>query len=233
MRLSRHAGFTLVQLMISMLLGSIVILGASQLYAGIVTSGANARANITLTHQVRTLFFTLSSDVRRSGYWNPDLGTAALWNNPFTLPENDLRTGNMPDNPPESCLLYSYDLTNNGVVDDGSVDPTITDRFGFRLHNSSVESFAGGTFSCDDGAWTSVTGPEIEVSELSFAVSQTCLNIQDNTASNCPCTAGSTCQYLRAVDIEITANWTGSPKDEVTIGGSVNVRNDKFDLLVN
>ncbi|MEP1472586.1 MAG: prepilin-type N-terminal cleavage/methylation domain-containing protein [Halieaceae bacterium] len=232
MRLTRQSGFTLVQLMISMVLGSIVILGASQLYAGIVTSGANARANITLTHQVRTLFFTLSSDLRRSGYWEPDLSTAALWNNPFTSPENDLRTGKLTDSPANSCVLYSYDVTTNGVVDDGSVDPTITDRFGFRLNEASVQSFSGGTFSCDEGDWTTVTGPEIQVSELSFVINQTCLNIQNNTTSSCPCAAGSTCQTLRAVDLEITANWASSPDDEVTIGGSVHIRNDKFELLV-
>jgi hypothetical protein len=193
------------------------------LYLSAVESSKHLHDTSLVTQEVRALRSVLVSDIRRAGYWawDPVSGPGAIWNNPFASGSNDIAISAATGEPADSCILYSYDLDKDGLLDAG-------ENFGFRLVGGTVQAYDSGTLSCTDGTWTDLTSPELNVSTLSFALTETCLDVIAETPEACPCDTGDACQHIRSVDMSLTAQLALDPTIAHSLTDSIHVRNDKF-----
>jgi hypothetical protein len=186
-----------------------------------------------LTDEFRAIGNMITRDLRRSGYWGANLGTDEIWNNPFTVTaETDLLVHQMSGEADHSCVLFSYDLDHNGSPGDLETPPGTQERFGFRLNNQSLETFTGGTWSCNDGNWKPLSTPGVLISTLDFTLNATCINVDTELEEACPCSSGASCQHLRRVDFTLSGQLESDPDVTESLFESINIRNDKFVLAV-
>ncbi len=250
-------GFTLTELMIAIALGmsviSSVLLGYLATYSGSISTLANSK----LHQEMSALMNLMVEDIRRAGYNSSLLVSPA--NNAFAVKPNTTlevfptmtsvnpaaATGN------GECIVYSYDRFENGIVDDGSVNPA--ELFGFRLNGDVVEMRSDGdpanAPTCNGvGEWTTLTDPSfIEITNLDFSlVTSACLNTREpndfdddldgpkDNAEEEDCydaplpvaNSGNITVETRQVDITLTANLANDSFVNLTIIHSVRVRND-------
>jgi len=202
----KMSGFTLVELMISLVLGTIVISGLISVYVSTVTSSNDTLAMSKLSQQTSALMNIITSDVRRAGYWGQ--GAMSLDNyinrdpaiNPFStssvsalalidnIAGNNIIAGN--SNSVGDCLVYTYDADDDGILDN-------EDIVGFRISGIKAQMKRLGNNgdarhdSCVSGTWEDLTDSEvISVDALEFTLENSvCLNTRepdgiDNDAAN-------------------------------------------------
>jgi prepilin peptidase dependent protein B len=250
-------GFTLTELMIAIALGmsviSSVLLGYLATYSGSVSTLANSK----LRQEMSALMNLMVEDIRRAGY-NADLLLSPA-NNVFNVRPNttlEVFPTMASINPGAetgsgSCIVYAYDRFENGIVDDGTLNPP--ELFGFRLNGTVVEMRTDGdpanAPSCSGvGEWTALTDNSfIEVTDLGFSLAtSSCLNtrepnafdddndLTDDNAEEADCylaplpvaNSGDITVETRQVDITLTANLANDPFVNLTIEQTVRVRND-------
>lgn len=232
---SRQSGFSLVELMISIVISLIVVLGGINLYLAIVDSAKHTYERNRLTEELRALTTIISRDLRRAGFWEANMGTDDLWTNPFTVTgDTDLTVSNKSGEAANSCVLYAYDTDLDGLVaDTGSGGDN--EYFGIRLNSNGAEVQADDSaFTCNEGTWTRLTSPELNLSKLEFILNQSCIEIDlavvNPTPQTCPCTSGESCQYIRSVDLDIEGSLTSTTTKSEEIFETITIRNDKFVL---
>lgn len=229
----RQAGFSLIELLISLVISMVVVLGTTNLYIAIVQNTKSVNERNRLTDEVRAVTGTLARDLRRAGYWEANMGVDDIWDNPFTASgTTDLSLSKFTGEADDSCVLYSYDLNTDGLVGDPNDPSDRSERYGFRLNDMAIEVFRDGNYACDDGTWEEVTTPEVSITQFAFALAEDCFDITTETAATCPCTSGNACQHIRRVDISLQAELTNNSNVTEFFSESVKVRNDKFVLSV-
>jgi prepilin peptidase dependent protein B len=187
-----QSGLTLIELLISMLLGVVLLAAASSV---LLTNLATSSASVTssrLNEELMTLMSVMVQDIRRAGY----SGDAGIVTDPT---QNDLNiVGETalaiqpsiadPDSDDAtlgSCILYTYDANGDGLLDD-------QDIVGFRLDDDRgvVQMRQQGDVAantehdtCDnaDDTWLDLTdGNLIRVTALTFnSAASACLNARE------------------------------------------------------
>lgn len=226
-------GFTLTELLIGSTLGLIVLAGALRLYQGnAMATAANLRLT-RLNYEARELLGHIATEARRSGYWAATPGVQAPADNPFMRPARDLRISQHASEPPDSCLLYSYDLNADRRVGIGSLATAGPDTsranmelFGFRLSRSRLQQRLGGRhYGCDNGRWQSLTGSDTRVTRLRFRMHRDCLNLQ--RLGNA-CRRGEPAQLVRSLEVQLAAEARSDPDVSVTLSTRVRLPNDRL-----
>jgi prepilin peptidase dependent protein B len=189
-----QAGLTLIELMISIVLGLLILAAATTMTVKSMVINADTLASARLNQDVDSVTQVMVNDIRRAGFTG---GTF------FYADNEDLNIVS------SSCILYAYDANEDGVRDDD-------EKFGFRLVNSEVEMrttcSAGDTCAtdCTTGTWVSLTDNAFTtISNLAFtSEGSKCIAITDtanvvansntnnywvttSAASQFPCTATS------------------------------------------
>ncbi len=166
---NRNRGFTLIELMVSLVLGLIVVGGVMGVFMSTYQANAQNIKSVRLNEEMRAVMSLMTRDIRRAGVrdlaWQPSLlGTPNLFANNvnWVVSRYD---GTVPTN---SCVLFAYDSNGNDVI-----DPTL-DRIGYRLRKEgalqSVEMRRNNT-ACNGANWEKVTDENImNVLDLDFAV---------------------------------------------------------------
>lgn len=178
-RVARQSGMTLTGLMIGMTLGTLVLSGISTLYLLSVQGSTDTLRAIRLNQELRSVIELMQQDIRRAGYWAA-AHTEDPAENPFQSEiaaiNNDLSIGAALGEPDASCLVYSYDLNDNGAIgvcdgcalseapfDAAPYDQSNVEMFGFRLRNGAVQMRARRAnqseiaFDCRSGWWEAIT----------------------------------------------------------------------------
>ncbi len=241
-------GFTLTELMISIMLGmsviSSVLIGYLATYSGSVSTLASSKLSLEMT----TLMNVMIEDIRRAGYNGNSVGAVAT-SNPFSQFNNTAlevfdRATNAQSLISGNCIVYSYD--RNGL---GDVTPS--ELFGFRLNGDTVEMRQNGDVAdadtCGvDADWEELTDPAfMDVGQLTFDISPSaCLNtsepdgqedggnggtIDDLPEFNCNTTTPDTGDFTvdtREVLITLSASLTEDSFVLMTMTQRVRVRND-------
>lgn len=230
---TRQQGFSLIELLISLVISMVVVMGTINLYIAIVQNTKTVNERNRLTDEVRAVGGSLVRDLRRAGYWEATMGVDDVWDNPFTATgSTDLAIGKFTGETDDSCVLYSYDLNTDGLVGDPN-DPG-SERFGFRLKDSAIEVFRDGNYSCADGTWAAVTTPEVSITKFELTLEETCFDfsnvaaVPDPNAISCPCTSGHPCQYIRRVEVVMDTELSNDAEISEKFRESVKLRNDKF-----
>ena len=158
-------GISLTELMVSLSIGVLLMLGLTTFMSGTTSSNASSIKTIQFNQELRAAMTLMVRDIRRSGYWgSPNYTTGALsgvgygtgYSNPFSS----------LDNSTAGCILYRYDKNGNGTLENG-------EYFGFQLSGTGIQMLTDGTNSSACGGstgWTPLTNTKnLKIVDLSFS----------------------------------------------------------------
>lgn len=246
-------GLTLIELMISLAIGQLLTGAMIILYVTSVKGNVDNLRMSTLNQDMNAMLRLISSDVRRAGFWAAVPGTDDLTVNPFMSDANDLLVSEKTGEATNSCVIYSYDLDKDKLVDVGVTatsapydaapyDTGNVEQFGFRINGTSMQMRTGlasaseSSFTCNNGAWTTITDSKTEITALAFSETIQYLNVTNGMAcspatTNC-CTTGQACQLIRGVNINITGRLTTDTSVVKTVSSLARIRNDKYVVVL-
>jgi len=226
----KNTGFTLIEIMISLVLGLIVIGGAISIYISTIRGSTDVTNSARLNYDLDSVMQLMVNDIRRAGYWGGGIADSNAINsttnigNPFTLGSANIQL------PSSSCILYAYDFDDDTVLDINGAAGTLGDTnefFGFKLEDGAIKirSSKIADNDCVGDGWESITVSDmIEITHLQFsslaigaqaavanvhpalsALSSTtrCLNNtpSPNTSFNTTCTLANTAGNIVANDL--------------------------------
>lgn len=203
--IARQRGMGLVELMISITLGLLIVSGVASMFIGTARSNIDLLVGVNLEHELHTISDMMLRDLRRAGgHGRPELlATGAA--NPFTLGTPSAYGAETAN----SCIEFSYDLDQDGVLDTGAGD----ERFGFRLRDQAVQVRRSGVACAIGGNWETMTdSARIRITALNFAVSQATANAM----------------RVRSVRVTLTGQSAADADITRTITREVRVRNDAY-----
>jgi type IV pilus assembly protein PilW len=208
----KQTGATLIELLISIVIGLIITASLLGMYLTSTTNSGQILKTSKLNQELTTLMTVMVNDIRRAGYWlSDDIQQSS--NNPFNQEDTKLTVTN-------SCITYAYNANANNTLD-------ATDLFGFRLNEEDdvvqmrqIGSTAAVNDCTDtDSTWIPLTDKNyIRVTELSFGLtpSDTIL--------------GSVTLETNMVSIRLTGSLVSDPSTLMTLEQNVRVRNDRVKI---
>ncbi len=160
---NKQKGFSLIELMISMVIGLIIMAAVLTMFISMVGSNNDNLKSIRLNQDLRATMGLITRGLRRAGgNRNAAVNSATT---PATNPFDDIQvfTGSVEDTDADgdgvrtgNCVVFSYD------ADDGS-----NELYGYQLATNAVESRTGGTI-CGN-SWEDVTDSSlITITNLDF-----------------------------------------------------------------
>ena len=163
----RQAGASLVELMVGLVVGLVVVLGALAMYVGASKTGRDTVLTNRYNQDLRAVMDIMVSDLRRAGY----SGGPATNTNIFTAAATDVRIVGAD----RDCILFAYDTTWRGAAASAGVVDTGLDFSGFRLNNGVVEALRStgmtstNQATCDGLGWEPLNDSRvIVVTDLQF-----------------------------------------------------------------
>lgn len=228
-------GITLVELMIAGTIGLIAVSAATSIYQATATQTLHQLETLHLQSTAQGILELMSADIRRSGFWRVIPGKDKLKNNPFQSSGNDIRTGAVSGEPPDSCVIFSYDQDKDGKVGVGkcsakgcqpNTDADNVEQFGFRLKKQTVQMrYAGKELGCKNGYWQALTDNSITVTDFKITLKQACLNLANEHE---PCSSEIDRLIVRTAEINLSAHNARRKGIRVDLKRLVNIRNDRF-----
>jgi len=199
---SENLGFTLIEVLISLLLGSLLLTMVISLYVTNVSAGGKAIKFSRLRTDLQSLIGVMEEDIRRAGYGGSE----------FMVGVGKSKVVDTINSSTEKCIVYSYNF-------DGAATVTSSHFIGFRYSvdqqsvqfGRHVDIQAINCFS--SGRWENLTDPNfLKVTELSFVESIT---------SNAQAT-------MRTVDIHVAGELLTNSDYNHQVRTRVQVRNLEF-----
>lgn len=197
--LIKKRGFSLVELLIALLLGSLLLAMIIGLYVTSVATGASSLKYSRLRTDLQAIVSIVETDIRRAGYGGK----------PFMVGEQGNKVVDSINSTTQNCLIYYYDHDLNGVI-------TSSDKMGFRFvaakneiqFGSNVSPLANECYS--SGNW-------VALSDKQF-IKITALDFSESIVSSASATA-------RSVAINITGELAADSQYTHVITTKVQVRN--------
>ena len=229
------SGFTFVELMVASTLALIALTAVLALYSSTVRHSTLQLQNADLHQQSTAVIHRIHSELKRAGYWSFDPTLSLPQDNPFQSKENHLRISTYKEEPENSCVLYSYDLDQDGLVGVGRCtskpcpaqqDADNVEQFGYRLKSGRIQSRSGGRrFDCNSGYWQSITDSTVEFTQLAFTLAERCISL---SAKSPRCNTSFEQLIQRAVGISLQARTPDSSDNTVSLYHLVSIRNDRL-----
>jgi len=219
---SKHRGFSLIELMISLVIGLIIIAAGITIFVNTATTDFYQLKVTRLNQELRSTMNLMSRDIRRVGYIGPN-GLAGIigtgdWN-PFISPDNGANflfvledVNNADSNAATSdCIVFALDQNSNGS-DDGN-----NERFGYRFANNTVQMRPNNGADCEANGWEAITDDNtIRITSLTFTPRSQRTGNDDNL-------------ILCSIDISLTGQLISDTSVNRTVNQSVKLRNDIYD----
>lgn len=224
----KQLGFTLIEVIVTIGISSIVMLGAIAIYVNTVKDNVSILDQIKLNYSLQNSLNLMVSHIRRAGYWSD--AQSQIFNpaisNPFmsassVASENTVITvynsGSVSST--GNCILFAYNLSASSTLP--SIGSTPDDRFGFRLNNGVIQyRVPSADFTCtgSSASWEDITDPnKVFVDSLSFTEDDNQINI------------GSGNYYtVKSIDIQISAHLTNNSSISLTISQKANTETGIF-----
>ena len=236
--IQHQRGLSLVELLVGIVIGMIVLVGATQLFVNHIGNNRQLVLETRVNQELRAAADLIARDIRRSGYWGN--ATAAVIATPTTAPASSPYGAMTPTGTAaSSSITYNYSQgTENNALDS-------SEQFGFRLTNSGVLQYLQGGTNwqdiSDSSALTvntfSVTPVERCVAQQQYCTggsSSTCSSCTLDATTGCPtdptATACTTCPFFRVRRFNIVLQGTSTADSKVVrrLEESVRVRNDQL-----
>ena len=201
-------GFTLVEMMISITLGSVLILAVTSVFSNTLTINRKSLQFSQLNEEIQGAMTLMVRDMRRIGYWaNASTSVTDPTGNAKTFANSVDTSVVYGSEAANSCITYAYDLDDDGTLDTGT--GINNENMGFRLNASQLEKRADG-LACSAAGWTVLTDSDFStVDALSFSVTS---NTSNNVTS-------------RIITITLTMSLVQNTAITRTLVESVAVRN--------
>ncbi|MDD1622202.1 MAG: prepilin-type N-terminal cleavage/methylation domain-containing protein [Methylococcaceae bacterium] len=217
--MKKQSGFTLIELMISLLVGLIIVAAAITIYIATVKGSSDTIKSARLNHDLESVMSLMVNDIRRAGYWGGAGVTSDAKRNPFT----NTATANI-QLPSSSCILYTYDANGSGALTptNQADDIDANEYYGFRLVGTTIRMRTSGTTTadCADGNWQEeIAGNQISITSLKFNFGPIDVNLSGNVSdpvdlqipSRClnvnTTTKYDLCETSPPCDMPLTANY--------------------------
>jgi prepilin peptidase dependent protein B len=236
--MKKQNGYTLIELMIATAIGLVVVGATISIYITAVGSSSNTIKSARLNHDLEAVMALMINDIKRAGYWNGAVVGADSRNNPFTAAATNINI------PISTCILYSYDADNDGIVD-------ADEYYGFYRTNNTLNMRRTATTTnsadCSDWTWESfIDNNLITITTLQFSfvpvtglpATSRCLNVTTDTvtdaaacatdATNCTATTPCNIAEKRVVNIRLSGELKNDPTVTKTLNGTVEVRNSRL-----
>ncbi|MDD5267265.1 MAG: prepilin-type N-terminal cleavage/methylation domain-containing protein [Methylococcales bacterium] len=210
-----EAGFTLIELMISIVIGLIVLSAVISMFVTMIKSDNDNLKSIRLNQQLRAAMSLITRDIRRAGF--DGLGaTRAAGSYPFSTPLSRLTIGNNDHGNANSCVGFAYDEDKDGI-DDGNAE-----RYGYRWDSvdGAIEIRKSG-IACTVGGWENLTDETlIELFPETIAgVTHPGLEFVETFVIEA-------CMYIRQIEITIRGRLRKDNTVARTISEIVKIRNE-------
>ena len=138
----------LIEFLIASALGTGFLLSVTTGIAALKHHLNLSQHQVLITNELRLIRATLSMQLKRAGFYHASPYTHL--NNTTLSPA--ITTSHHPAESAHSCILFSYDKNQNGVIDTSSG----SEQAGFRLRDGSVEYRMAGR-TCDQSGWHDLT----------------------------------------------------------------------------
>ncbi|WP_434340278.1 prepilin-type N-terminal cleavage/methylation domain-containing protein [Motilimonas cestriensis] len=227
MYLKKQHGFSLVELMISLVLGTLVIAMISSLYVSGVVNNINSIKYSRMKTDLQAVMHLMESDIRRAGFRGDTIsyamGTVSGANNFMWEEDATITIGGVVsaasagvatkifahNSVPDSCIVFMYDFNKTGGI------PEAEERFGYRLKDNAVQlghSIDANPADCtSSGTWEKITDPNlITIKSLKFT----------------PRTIDSDRTRMRLIKIDLTGEVSIAQKTATeTMSSEIQIRN--------
>jgi type II secretory pathway component PulJ len=234
--------------MVGMTVGALVLTGLSSVYLLSVRGAAENMRIVRLNQELRALMEVMSREIRRAGYWKAPAGADPA-DNPFQADRTvvtDIQISAATGEPSASCITFTYDANDNGLVgvcsqcapsgvfSGAPYDRTNVEMFGFRLRDGAVQmrrqlgSAGESTFGCNSGRWEALTSGEVQITQVVFAMTARGHNLDAAPTASAPCVAGGLCQQVRVIEIRLTGTLATDASVSQNLTSKISVRNDRY-----
>ena len=157
----KESGLTLVELTISLLISTSLILFATSSAIHIGEGLSHIKQQALLKNELRLLMQTVSIQLKRAGFIALPFNDVVN-NNPQLVPP--ILISHHPTSPNSSCVLFAYDKNSDGQI----TTQLPAEHLGFRLHKNALE-YRVDKKNCDQGGWHDMNNTkEIVVSKFSI-----------------------------------------------------------------
>ncbi len=231
--LKSQRGVSLVELMISMLLGLTVISTLITLFANSVATNRSTLQTTRLHQEMRSIMELISSDLRRAGYFRDAHCTLAARNlSEIAAEDSRCAEGANQENPfalieigrhlePSDCILFSYDYENGATpaTPDGVLQRS--EHYGYRYDiNLNGSGFVARRFAgagCAAGGWRRLSNPLMSnITQLSF----------DASDSRTVATANGVLS-IRIITITLSGQLVDDPSVSTTLKNTTHITNHR------
>lgn len=200
-RHARHAhhGFSLVELLIALLLGSVLLAMVIGLYVTGVSTGAKSLKYSRLRTDLQSMIAMIETDIRRAGYGGNDYLVGASGNKSIDI------------NNSKDCIVYYYNH-------DSSVGLDSSNQMAFSFKSNAIKFKTGvgqvaNTVCAETAGWTGVSDDQF--------ITITNLTLTESITSSASAT-------MRSVKIELTGELASDSNYNHSIATRVQVRNLEF-----
>lgn len=139
------SGFTLLEMLISIALSGLIIIGCSSFYTHLQTNIMQYYRRVRLEQNVKHALIGLSKDIRRAGF---------IANDP-----QKMKTKAIEINQQQNCIIIRYDSEIRHDWIYNSADIKNSDVFTYRYHKNNLE-YRTGAIDCQDGTnWEKLFDP--------------------------------------------------------------------------
>lgn len=214
----KQSGFSLVEIVISMSIGSVLVAGVTSVYVDTIKNTSDNISSIRLEQDLQAIVQMVSQEMRRAGFDGDSV------NGGDTNFDVNLET--------TSCISYNYDMgdTPNGTLD-------ANEKFAFRLVDDAIQ-FGTSATNCNDAdaTWASINNiNNVKITSFTLNLLELCVNLKDN--SNCNQTnppvnnpyvapvSGDTLVKKYQLELDITGVSTNSSSSK-TISTKIRLLND-------
>ncbi|MBM7456926.1 type IV pilus assembly protein PilW [Oceanisphaera litoralis] len=220
MQLKKCRGFSIVELMVSMVAGLVVVAGAISLFTSVIVSGNTTLMLSRLNQDVQVITDMLARDIQRAGY-HPSAAQDMASGTPSSSAKStkyqfsttaDLYTASGATAP--GCIRIKY-----WDPDPASGAGSVVRVYGYDTANKLLKvstsytepgSGALGSGDCSGGSKL-VSETEVQIDSLSFAL-----------------VSGSGATGMRAIDLAISASHATRPALSMSLQRQVKLRNDGY-----
>lgn len=251
--MKKQTGFTLIELMISLVVGLIIVAATISIYVATTKSSSDTIKAARLNHDLESVMGIMVNDIRRAGYWGGAIAGSDGRNNPFTANATNIQLRNLAAPTATvttgNCILYTYDGGSGitgGVYHDANGLVDADEYYGFRRNGNTINMRLSGSATdpadCNNNAdsWEeNIAGDQITITGLTFNMdSSKCFNVSTATPFNSTCAvaaatpgnlnSGNTIVETRQVTITLAGQLADDPNVKKTLTNIVKIRNDRI-----
>lgn len=213
--LRRHAGFSLVELMVSMVAGLLLVAAVTTLFATILRANGTAMKVSRLNQEVQAITDMMARDIERAGYdasaaTSTRLASGALPSPFYFDASTDLMDQTATGSNIYRCIRISYDDNENGVLNNSPSSSLETRLYSYSSTDKGVKLATGASPTCNSGSLIS-TDNTIEITQLTYRL-----------------LSSSQVSGARAIQLNISGRYKDNTELTLNLQRDIKLRNDGY-----